>query len=203
MKQTIEEKREYGRAYYHKKKSLKNKTPIKDIDHNLVIDLYCNQGLSTYQIGIQLNIDKTNIRRILLQNKITLRSISDALDRIKGPNNKYWQGYGEISGNYWSGIRKCASKRNLEFTLTIEEAWELFLKQNRKCRFSKIELTFPIKFKDKNQGNYTASLDRIDSDKGYTKDNVQWVHKLINIMKQDMKDEEFIEWCKLITKENI
>ena len=45
----------------------------------------------------------------------------------------------------------------------------------------------------------TASLDRIDSSKGYTIDNVQWVHKKVNMMKKDMSDSEFIAWCNEIS----
>lgn len=46
--------------------------------------------------------------------------------------------------------------------------------------------------------NRTASLDRIDSSKGYLENNVQWVHKDINWMKQDYSHEEFLQYCKLI-----
>jgi hypothetical protein len=41
----------------------------------------------------------------------------------------------------------------------------------------------------------TASLDRIDSSKGYSKDNVQWVHKRLNAVKQNLTPEEFLFWC--------
>ena len=46
----------------------------------------------------------------------------------------------------------------------------------------------------------TASLDRIDSSKGYIKGNVQWVHKEFNKMKLDLLDKEFIDICKLVHK---
>lgn len=29
-------------------------------------------------------------------------------------------------------------------------------------------------------------------------DNVQWVHKDVNIMKNDWSDEEYILWCSII-----
>lgn len=48
----------------------------------------------------------------------------------------------------------------------------------------------------------TASLDRIDSSKPYVKDNVQWVHKVVNNMKWDFDQNEFIEWCKIIASNN-
>lgn len=44
----------------------------------------------------------------------------------------------------------------------------------------------------------TASLDRIDSLKGYTLDNVQWIHKDLNYMKCDYEENEYIEWCKKV-----
>ena len=53
---------------------------------------------------------------------------------------------------------------------------------------------------DRKGKNQTASLDRIDSSKGYTKNNVQWLHKDINIMKRDFPEEKFLFLCKQIVK---
>jgi hypothetical protein len=47
---------------------------------------------------------------------------------------------------------------------------------------------------------HTASLDRIDSSKGYCEDNVQWVHKDINRMKNTFDQDYFISLCKLIAE---
>ena len=46
----------------------------------------------------------------------------------------------------------------------------------------------------------TASVDRINSDLGYTLDNIRWVHKQINWMKIDLSDEDFIYFCKKVAK---
>ena len=46
----------------------------------------------------------------------------------------------------------------------------------------------------------TASLDRIDSTKGYSKDNIQWVHKDINCMKMDFSQQYFIDLCVKVAK---
>lgn len=48
----------------------------------------------------------------------------------------------------------------------------------------------------------TASLDRIDNTKGYIENNVQWIHKDINYMKQDFSMKQFLEYCETITKYN-
>jgi hypothetical protein len=48
----------------------------------------------------------------------------------------------------------------------------------------------------------TASLDRIDSSKGYIEGNVQWIHKHINKMKNNFNESYFIEICKKISQKN-
>lgn len=108
--------------------------------------------------------------------------------------------FGEITGNYWSCLQKCARSRNLELSITIEEANDLFVKQNRKCAITGVDIYFAKNSKTKNKGN--ASLDRIHSSKGYAIDNVQWVHKIINVMKWSMENNEFYTICKLVYEKN-
>lgn len=46
----------------------------------------------------------------------------------------------------------------------------------------------------------TASLDRIDSSKGYIPGNVQWVHKDVNKMKLALSEKRLLELCTLIVQ---
>ena len=110
-----------------------------------------------------------------------------------------WQGFGEISKTKFSTIKDNAKLRKLKFNLTIEYLWELYLKQERKCALSGREIVFArcMATQPKLQ---TASLDRIDSSKGYVKGNVQWVHKDVNFMKQEYSQDYFLEICKDIVK---
>ena len=80
--------------------------------------------------------------------------------------------------------------------------WDLYLKQNKKCALTGLDICFGIYGNDKLGGTrpQTASLDRIDSTKGYLVGNVQWVHKDINNIKQDYSVDELIEYCDLIIK---
>lgn len=111
-----------------------------------------------------------------------------------------WTGHKQITGKYWACIKLGAKKRNFSFNLTKEEAWFLLEKQNFKCYFTGWDLVFQKdRFDKKGQ---TASIDRIDNNKGYSIDNIRWVHKDINKCRQNFTDEYFLEICKTIS-ENI
>lgn len=113
--------------------------------------------------------------------------------------NNHWQGFKEISKDFYSSIIRGAKSRNIYFELTIQQLWDLYIKQNKKCALSKIDILFSKNVKKQRS---TASLDRIDSSKPYVIDNIQWVHKKINIMKNTLSNEEFISICKMISKNN-
>lgn len=115
-----------------------------------------------------------------------------------GNNNWGWKGVGELSGQKWNHICKSARDRNIPMELTQEEAWELFLKQDRKCAITGWELTMYEKSRCVGKGKVDASLDRIDSSLSYKLDNVQWVHKNINQAKNDLGMEEFLLMCRAV-----
>lgn len=120
----------------------------------------------------------------------------------RGPSNKLWRGCGEISGNIWDSIKRGADgskgRGEIKFSITIEYAWELFLRQERLCALSGLLLHFPETTTKTN--SRTASLDRIDSSKGYIEGNVQWVHKDINKMKNCLEESYFVELCEMVAK---
>lgn len=109
-----------------------------------------------------------------------------------------WKGCGDISGAFFACIKGGARHRNVLFDLTIKYIWEVFLKQNGRCALTGMTLTFATIAEQKRGLVQTASLDRIDSSKGYVEGNVQWVHKDVNCMKNDIPQERFIEYCKLV-----
>lgn len=117
----------------------------------------------------------------------------------KASGNKHRNGHGQISGKHISSIRLTAKKRGILFEVSPQEMWAQFLKQNGKCALSGIDLV--LKY-DNTLRNNTASLDRIDSNKSYTVDNIQWVHKKINTMKWDMTKNELLYFCEKIVEFN-
>lgn len=110
-------------------------------------------------------------------------------------SNGNWTGYKNIPGSYFYGIKFGANSRKLEFSLTIQDFQELLEKQKFKCALSGVDL-YIKGYKDKN-----ASLDRINSKIGYTKENCQWILKDINKMKNDLDQELFLHLCSLIVNQ--
>lgn len=111
-------------------------------------------------------------------------------------NHYLWSGFEEIHGKWWGNVKRGAIIRGHEFNLDIKEAWDLFKKQDGKCALSGVVLKFCKSIREVK--DTTASLDRISSNKGYTIDNVQWVHKTVNLMKQGLDMNEFKNWIRMI-----
>jgi hypothetical protein len=100
--------------------------------------------------------------------------------------------------HYLKQIEKRAIKINKEFNLDENFIKELLeVKQKNRCNYSNIEIRIYDKNAKKSLNN-SASLDRIDSQKGYTKDNVHWVCLGINYMKLNYSDEETHKLLRLI-----
>jgi hypothetical protein len=109
-----------------------------------------------------------------------------------------WKGYEEISGRLIGRIKHGAKIRNLEYNISNEFLWNLFLKQDRKCVITGYDINFAESYASE-VISQTASLDRIDSSKGYVEGNVQWVHKDVNRLKSDWTLEKFHKLCEDIT----
>lgn len=119
-----------------------------------------------------------------------------------GESHHSWNGYKCISGSILLRLKNGALKRNIEFNITAKYIYELFISQDKKCKISGIDLIIFDKVNDFKTGKNTASLDRIDSSKGYIEGNLQWIHKDINRMKNKYSYEYFLDMCKKITDYN-
>lgn len=79
-----------------------------------------------------------------------------------------------------------------EFTKSIKN------KQDGKCALTKFPMT--LVWGNGKKNIYNLSVDRIDSSKGYTKDNIQLVCAAANMMKGYMEYNELIHFCEAIIK---
>lgn len=115
----------------------------------------------------------------------------------KGIKSPYWRGFEDLSSTKWSQIKRNAKKRGIIFNLEIEDAYDVYLKQNKKCRLTGLDIIFS----SNDDSDNLASLDRINSSLPYEKGNIQWVCKKINYMKHCLTQENFIYLCNLVVKQ--
>lgn len=103
--------------------------------------------------------------------------------------------YVQIQQNF-----RVKEKQGLLCNISYEDCCELFITQNGFCNLSGLEIMFASNRHEHHYHNgTTASLDRINNNIGYIKTNCQWVHKDINRIKHTFTQDNFIEYCKLIS----
>lgn len=109
-------------------------------------------------------------------------------------------GYGddEIPHPVWKRICTNAAKRNISIEVSKEDAFQLYIHQNKKCALTGWDISLPKNSTEHNSGSCAASLDRIDSTKGYINGNIQWVHKDVNLMKNTFTTEYLCQLCRAI-----
>jgi len=82
--------------------------------------------------------------------------------------------------------------RDINWEVSFDYLADLLISQDFKCALTDWDIDAMDVQKN------TASLDRIDSSKGYIEGNVQWVHKMVNMCKQQYTQKEFIDMCKSV-----
>lgn len=117
-----------------------------------------------------------------------------------------WAGKGKKKDQF-SGIRKLHStikgrclRSGKEFNLTLSYLLELWISQEGKCSYLKTDLVLPSTdySHDNSNPNKLASLDRIDSSKGYVEGNVQFIALTLNYSKNKYSEEIMLELFEMI-----
>ena len=106
-------------------------------------------------------------------------------------------------------VKASAKARNLECTITVEELFNMYKKQEGRCFYTGEKLVLKISssqsYKRENMDvfkNY-ATLDRLDSTKGYTIDNVVLSTLKCNMAKSSLSYDEFVKICENIKNKSI
>lgn len=114
-------------------------------------------------------------------------------DKVKIKNQKRYTNL-TLDEKFQQLVKTATERKKIKCFVTVKDLHDVWQKQNGLCAYTKLPLTSQA-----HQLN-TVSLDRIDSDKDYTADNIQLVCVPINRMKLDMTEDQFINLCRLVAQ---
>jgi hypothetical protein len=105
---------------------------------------------------------------------------------------------------YWAAkmpkIRAGANPRSIMFAIESDDLLGMYLEQGGRCALTGLPFDLYGTSKKYMSGKNAAapSVDRIDSSKHYTVDNIQIVLLAVNIMKGELPQDVFLEFCRQI-----
>lgn len=174
-----------------------------NIDLKKLKRLYLEENKSVSEISRILKTTESTARRYLEKNNLLKRIFPEGKGEDEyTPFRWYFRitFKSQARTNHQKQLRKNVKKK-----LTLKYLKYLWKKQKGKCAYSGIDLkayTFSESRYNKSikEDVTYASLDRIDSKKGYEKGNVQYVAWPINYAKNDMSDKQMKDFIKLIRK---
>ena len=119
------------------------------------------------------------------QKPVSARSLVSGTSKNCGKCNS-WE---SVSCQRFMGLRGGARIRRINFEITAKDIWDLYSSQEGRCALTGASINFE---------DSTASVDRIDSNGPYTRDNIQILHVDVNRMKWDLPQASFIDWCRKV-----
>jgi len=107
----------------------------------------------------------------------------------------YTTDFGARAQTLVSNIKSRAKRKGLDFDLDYH--WYMEKYEKGVCEASGIPFEEPeYNGKKGNRNPWVPSVDRIDNNKGYTKDNCRLVCFIFNIVKSQFTDEDFEKLCR-------
>lgn len=141
-----------------------------------------NEG-SVINIGLDPECSECMVRRRLERTK-----------EIKADYRRYCR------SKLLAQLRHRAKACNVPFNLTADDLIAQWEEQGGNCWYTSAKLDLSLVGDGKGPHRYFPSIDRRDPAEGYVKGNIAWMTYCINRMKNDLKEQEFIEFCSLITR---
>ena len=146
------------------------------------VRFFCNSSCAGKVVGGWKDVTT------IAKEKGTLYDISKHAGNRKVTYNQFRQHFRRIKN------------RNRECDITLQDLQEQWNFQAGKCAYSRVSLIVGLDGKKHSISPiYLASVDRIDSSKGYMKGNIQWVSATMNNAKNSMSHEETLEFCKILS----
>lgn len=106
-----------------------------------------------------------------------------------------------VINHRYTTTKSRAKEKVLDFELTREFLMDIYNEQKGLCFYTLLEMRIAT---EGIKNPYNLSVERKDSNKGYTKENVVLCCDIVNIMKNNSSIEEFLFFCqKVIDRKEI
>jgi hypothetical protein len=125
---------------------------------------------------------------------IHAHNIEQPCKRCSNKDNSPSGMVGSVRLSWYNSFCKSALTRGYSWDLTPEYIDVMHQEQAGLCVYSGLPIGWDV-----SGWKHTASIDRIDNELGYFEDNVQLVHKEVNMMRGSLHDDRFKELCSLIS----
>lgn len=98
-----------------------------------------------------------------------------------------------IKTTSWKSFKNGAIERNLDFQIEPKDVVDLWRSQNGRCNITGRKLSTGDKYGEDTKR--TWSINRIDNTRGYTKDNIELVHKYSNMVMSRFSQQSIDLFC--------
>ena len=132
----------------------------------------------------------SHLRRNYCVNAALLEQVCKRCSNIK--NNPSGM-VGPVRVAWYNSFYKSAISRGYCWEITIEEIATLYELQKGKCAMTGWDISW-----SESGWDHSASIDRLDNKQGYTLENIQLVHKTVNMARGTLSVSEFIHMCNSI-----
>lgn len=124
------------------------------------------------------------------------------VNHFKGGENKLVTEEQKLKSSMREFAKRVRNRKKKFFEeLDIEKLIEMWENQKGKCKITNVDLVLHHEPNYKTiSNNYKASIDRIDSSKPYSIENIQFVSYSINNLKHTMTDDEVYEFLNIVKK---
>ena len=152
--------------------------------------VYKNSTNRWCRVCPKCNTEITHLRRNYC---IGAHNIEQPCKTCSNKNNHPSGMVGAVRLAWYESFKKSAITRGYEWYLTPKIINELYEEQEGLCALSGLSVGW-----SKVGWEHTASIDRINNNIGYLIDNVQIVHKKVNMMRGTLEVSEFVDLCSAI-----
>lgn len=148
---------------------------VKDLETEWYSGKRVHCCISCEKLRHKLSYPETSTRHLLSLDTFLTKKLKDSEKRFEKLKNR---------------------NSDMFHTLTIQELINLYNNQNGKCFYTGRQLELALSKDNKN----ALSIDRMNSSKGYTIDNVVLCCSIVNVMKMDSSLEDFRNICQEIVQ---